>query len=71
MSGDWVAKQIIALAKRDFRNIIVTINPLTYLLFPMKEFCSSVYFRFFSKYNNLSSSVNKSELSELNIKVKG
>ncbi|MEO0967223.1 MAG: bifunctional sterol desaturase/short chain dehydrogenase [Cyanobacteria bacterium J06639_18] len=71
MSGDWVAKQIIALAKRDFRNIIVTINPLTYLLFPIKEFCSSVYFRFFSKYNNLSSSVNKSELSELNIKVKG
>ena len=71
MSGDWVARQIVALAKRDFRNIIVTINPLTYLLFPIKEFFTSLYFRFFSKQNNLSSSTSKSELSDLNVKVKG
>jgi len=49
MSGDRVARQIIALAKRDVRNIIVTVNPLTYLLFPIKEFCTSMYFRFFSR----------------------
>jgi hypothetical protein len=49
MSGDWVAQQIINLAQRDFRNIIVTINPLTFIAFPVKEFCVSTYFRFFSK----------------------
>jgi monoglucosyldiacylglycerol epimerase len=49
MSADWVAKQIVALAKRDARNIIVTINPLTYLLFPIKEFAQSCYFNWFSK----------------------
>ncbi len=48
MSADWVAKQIINLAKRDFRNIIVTINPLTFLVFPLKETCQSLYFRWFS-----------------------
>ena len=49
MSAEWVAGAIIFLAKRDFRNIIITINPLTYLLFPIKEFCQSLYFRFFTK----------------------
>jgi monoglucosyldiacylglycerol epimerase len=49
MSAGWVAKAIIFLAKRDFRNIIITINPLTYVLFPIKEFCQSLYFRFFTK----------------------
>lgn len=49
MSSDWVARQVVALAKRDIRNIIVTINPITYLLFPVKEFCVSLYFRFFSR----------------------
>jgi len=48
MSADWVAKQIINLAKRDVRNIIVTINPLTYILFPLKEFCLANYFRWFT-----------------------
>ena len=71
MSGDWVARQIVALAKRDSRNIIVTINPLTYLLFPVKEFFTSLYFRLFSKRSNLTSSASESELSKLNIKVKG
>ncbi len=49
MSADWVAKQIVNLAKRDIRNIIVTINPLTYILFPLKEFCVANYFRWFTK----------------------
>lgn len=45
MSADWVAKQIVNLAQRDIRNIIVTINPLTFLLFPAKEFTQSLYFK--------------------------
>jgi monoglucosyldiacylglycerol epimerase len=49
MSARWIAWAIVALAKRDVRNIIVTINPITYLLFPIKEFYQSVYFRLFSK----------------------
>jgi monoglucosyldiacylglycerol epimerase len=49
MSGDWVAKQIVNLAQRDIRNIIVTVNPLTYLAFPLKEFCTSTYFKLFSR----------------------
>lgn len=48
MSADFVAKMIVNLAKRDFRNIIVTINPITYLLFPLKEFFVSTYFKFFT-----------------------
>ncbi|QDZ41012.1 bifunctional sterol desaturase/short chain dehydrogenase [Euhalothece natronophila Z-M001] len=48
MSGSWVAKQIVNLAVRDFRNIVVTINPFTYLIFPLKEFFVSLYFRLFS-----------------------
>jgi monoglucosyldiacylglycerol epimerase len=48
MSADWVAKQVVKLAKRDARNIIVTINPLTYILFPCKEFFVSTYFRWFA-----------------------
>jgi hypothetical protein len=48
MSSDWVARQIVALARRDVRNIIVAINPLTYLLFPVKEFSKAMYFKFFS-----------------------
>ncbi len=49
MSSSWVAKMALALAKRDFRDIIVTINPLTYLLFPIKEACQSLYFRLCQK----------------------
>jgi monoglucosyldiacylglycerol epimerase len=51
MSPEWVAKQIVNLARRDIRNIIVTINPLTFILFPVKEFCTSTYFRWFSSAN--------------------
>jgi monoglucosyldiacylglycerol epimerase len=58
MSGDRVAKQIVALAKRDVRNIIVTINPLTYLLFPLKELVQSWYFRLFSQ-NEVPSNIQQ------------
>jgi hypothetical protein len=49
MSAPIVAKGIIFLAKRDFRNIIVTINPLTYILFPIKELTTFLYYRLFSQ----------------------
>jgi hypothetical protein len=48
MSAEWVAKQIVNLAQRDVRNIIVTIDPITYFAFPIKEFCISSYFKLFS-----------------------
>ncbi|WP_310488448.1 bifunctional sterol desaturase/short chain dehydrogenase [Chamaesiphon sp. VAR_69_metabat_338] len=54
MSAPWVARAIIFLAQRDVRNIIVTINPLTYLLFPIKEFCQSWYFKLFTKHGNIA-----------------
>jgi len=49
MSAPWVARAIVAQAKRDFRDIIVTINPITYLVFPIKEFLKTLYFRLFSR----------------------
>lgn len=49
MSADWVGRQIVNLAKRDVRNIIVTINPLTFIAFPIKEFLTATYFRWFSR----------------------
>ncbi|MDJ0705344.1 MAG: bifunctional sterol desaturase/short chain dehydrogenase [Leptolyngbyaceae cyanobacterium MO_188.B28] len=49
MSADWVARAVVALAARNVRNIIVTINPLTYLTFPIKEMSQSLYFRLFSR----------------------
>ncbi|MBX2863433.1 MAG: bifunctional sterol desaturase/short chain dehydrogenase [Leptolyngbyaceae cyanobacterium MAG.088] len=49
MSAEWVASAIVSLAKRDIRNIIVTINPLTYLAFPIKETAQSIYFKIFSR----------------------
>lgn len=51
MSADWIAKQVIKAAKSDTRNIIVTINPLTFMIFPIKEFFVSWYFRLFTKGN--------------------
>lgn len=57
MSAPWVAKAIIFLAKRDFRDIIVTINPITYLLFPMKELFQSLYFRLFTKNAKISANL--------------
>lgn len=48
LSADWVAKKIIRDAKKDYRNIIVTINPATYLVFPLKELFQSFYFKIFT-----------------------
>ncbi|WP_017655555.1 bifunctional sterol desaturase/short chain dehydrogenase [Fortiea contorta] len=52
MSAPQVARAILFLARRDFRNIIVTINPLTYVLFPLKETTTWLYYRVFSKAAN-------------------
>lgn len=49
MSAPLVAKAIVFLARRDFRNIIVTVNPLTYIFFPIKELSTWLYYRVFSK----------------------
>ncbi|MFQ3679084.1 MAG: bifunctional sterol desaturase/short chain dehydrogenase [Pseudanabaenaceae cyanobacterium] len=48
MSGDWVAQAVLFWAVRGFRDIIVTVNPLTYLLFPLSETLRALYFRWFS-----------------------
>nr|WP_322096145.1 bifunctional sterol desaturase/short chain dehydrogenase [Pseudanabaena cinerea] len=52
MSASFVAWAIAFLAQRGFRNIIVTINPLTFILYPIKEFMRSLYFRIFSRRQN-------------------
>ena len=52
MSPRFVAWAITALAQRDCRNIIVTINPLTYVLFPISELMRSLYFRLCSRANS-------------------
>ncbi|MBL1210848.1 bifunctional sterol desaturase/short chain dehydrogenase [Geminocystis sp. GBBB08] len=49
MSADWVAQQIVNLAVRDFRDIIITINPLTYILFPIKEWLMLSYCKVMTK----------------------
>lgn len=49
MSADKVAASIVNLAVRDVRNIIVTINPLTFVAYPIKEFCTATYFKLFSQ----------------------
>jgi monoglucosyldiacylglycerol epimerase len=49
MTPRWVAWAIVELAKRDIRDVIVTINPTTYILFPLKEISKSLYFRMCTK----------------------
>ena len=49
MSAKAIARGVVFLAKRDIRNIIITINPLTYLLFPIKALSQAIYFTLFSK----------------------
>ena len=48
LSANWVAKEIVKAVRRDTRNIIVTINTLTWLIFPIKEFMVSIYYRLFT-----------------------
>ena len=55
MSAEWVAEQIVKLAKADFRTIIVTVNPLTFVTIPLKEFFVSTYFKLFSRKSTVSS----------------
>lgn len=49
MSPNWVAKQIVRSAKSDTRNMVITFYPWTYLLFPIKEWFVSSYFKLFSR----------------------
>jgi monoglucosyldiacylglycerol epimerase len=49
MSASWVAWAIVSLAKLGWRDILVTVNPLTFLSYPFSEFWRSIYFRLFSK----------------------
>jgi len=49
MTAEQVAQAILFFAKRDFRNIIVAINPLTYILFPTKEVSNWFYYRILTK----------------------
>jgi len=49
MGADTIARCVLFLARRDIRNIIVTVNPLTYLIFPLKEIMQAGYFRLFLK----------------------
>jgi short-subunit dehydrogenase involved in D-alanine esterification of teichoic acids len=48
MSASFVAWAIAFLAELGFRDIIVTINPITFIAYPVKEFWRSLYFRLFS-----------------------
>lgn len=48
MSASFVAWAIAFLAQLGFRDIIVTINPITFIAYPVKEFWRSLYFRLFS-----------------------
>ena len=54
MSAPKVAKQIVNLATRDVRNIIVTINPITFVTYPIKEFCVGTYFKLFSRRTDVT-----------------
>ncbi len=49
MSASFVAWAIATLAQLGFRDIIVTINPITFIAYPIKEFWRSLYFRMFSR----------------------
>ncbi|MCP2730737.1 bifunctional sterol desaturase/short chain dehydrogenase [Limnofasciculus baicalensis] len=65
MSADWVAKQIVNLAVRDVRNIIVTVNPITFVAFPIKEFLVSIYFKLFSRKTPDVGLVNSSVIGKV------
>lgn len=49
MDSDRVAVKIVKRAQRDVRNIIVTINPITWVLHPLKELSVSLYFRWLTR----------------------
>jgi hypothetical protein len=49
MAPDWVARMIVRLTKLGFRDIIVTVNPITYIAFPLQQVSKSFYFRLFTQ----------------------
>ncbi len=49
MSANFVAWAIVALANLGCRDMIVTINPITFIAYPLKELLRSLYFRAFSR----------------------
>jgi sterol desaturase/sphingolipid hydroxylase (fatty acid hydroxylase superfamily) len=49
MDSDRVAAKIVKRAQGDVRNIIVTINPITWVLHPLKELTVSLYFRWLTR----------------------
>jgi sterol desaturase/sphingolipid hydroxylase (fatty acid hydroxylase superfamily) len=61
MSADWVAEQIVKQARSDARNIIVTVNPLTFIAFPIKEFLVGFYFKLFSRRADDLANLNESK----------
>ena len=52
MSAKFVSKKIYELSKSKSFLIIISPNPLTYLLFPLKEFFNFLYCRIIYKYKN-------------------
>jgi hypothetical protein len=48
MSADWVAGQILVQSELGLRLVIVTPNPLTYLIMPLSELGRAVYNRLIS-----------------------
>jgi len=53
MSASFVAWAIAAIARLGLHDIIVTINPLTFVAYPFKEVGRSLYFRLFSRTDEL------------------
>lgn len=49
MAAETVAERIVAKAMAGKRDVIVTINPLTFITFPIKEWAVSTYFRWFTR----------------------
>ncbi len=49
MESGWVAKQVVNQANLGFNLIIVTPNPITYLLMPLVELTRSIYYKLFNK----------------------
>jgi len=52
MSPKFVSKRIYDLAKSNNYLIVITPNPLTYLLFPLKEFLNFLYCQIIYKYKS-------------------
>ncbi|MEM9512445.1 MAG: sterol desaturase, partial [Cyanobacteria bacterium P01_E01_bin.48] len=69
MSSDRVARSIVTAAKRDTRNIIVTVNPLTHILFPFRELLVSLYFQAFSRGDRATISPSERKTPEAETQV--